>query len=101
MARLSQYLQTVRGRLADLEANSPIISEFASRFAGRRAADPVVVRSSILIWALGGAMATFVLIWAALSDFHVDRPKMAGLAVLSATVAIVCWWVRRELGLQL
>src|SRR5439155_11347556 len=100
MARLSQYLQTARGRLADLEANSPVISDFASRFAGRREADPVVVRSSILIWTLGGAMAIFVLIWAAVSDFHVDRPKMAGLVILSATVAIVCWWVRRELALQ-
>ena len=101
MARLSQHLQAARGWLADLEANSPFISEFASRFAGRREADPVVVRCSILIWTFGGAMAIFVLIWAALSDFHVDRAKMAGLAALSVTVAISCWWVRRQLALQL
>ena len=101
MARFSQYLQATRSWLADLEANSPLISEIASRFAGRREPDPVVVRSSILIWALGGAMSIFVLIWAALSDFHVDRPKMAGLVALSTAVAIICWWVRREFALQI
>ena len=101
MARLRQHLHAARGWLADLEANSPFISEFASRFAGRREADPVVVRSSFLIWALGAAMGGFVVVWSALSDFYVDRPKMAGLVALSVTVAIACLWVRRQLGLQL
>ena len=100
MPGLRQRLQAARGRLADLEANSPVISRFAQRFAGRSEADPIVVRSSILIWGLGGAMTIFVLIWAELSDFHVDPPKMVGLVVLSSAVAIGSLWVRRHLALQ-
>jgi membrane-associated phospholipid phosphatase len=101
MAGIGQHLQAARGWLADLEANSPFISGFATRFAGRREADPIVARTGILIWGLGGAMAIFVLIWAELSDFHLDRPKMAGLVALSGTVAITSLWVRRHLALQL
>jgi membrane-associated phospholipid phosphatase len=46
-------------------------------------------------------MAIFVLIWAELSDFHIDRHKMVGLVALAGTVAIGSLWVRRHLGLQL
>src|SRR5262245_33711957 len=100
MAGLRQFVQAARGGLAALEANSPSVSRFAKRFAGRCDADPIVVRGSVLIWGLGGAMAAFVLSWAGLSDFHVDGPKMTALVALSATVAIGAFWVRRHLGLQ-
>jgi membrane-associated phospholipid phosphatase len=101
MRGLSQRLHAARIWLANLEANSPFISRLAEHFSGRREADPIVVRSSLLIWGVGGAMAIFVLIWAQFSDFHVDRPKMIGLVALSGAVAIGSLWVRRHLALQL
>ena len=49
--------------------------DFVTVFAMPRDLEPGVVRRNLAIWGLGAAMATFVSVWIARSDFHINSAK--------------------------